>query len=322
MITKSALFVENPIVSIIIPSYNRANTVCQTIDSILNQKCNFDFEIVIGDDCSTDNAREVLLEYQKKYPQHIILLFHDKNIGLGANWASCAKLCRGKYVTNCDNDDYWHNPNKLQLQVSFMESHPEYGVCHTDFRTHNRETKQITEVVVSNDAFDIPLQKAIFSGKFKYCNATMMYRKELIDRCVNLNDYINYQFTLQDWNTWVILSHYTDFYCLPVSTATIGIETESITRTKSYDKIEERFKKEKECYQYVCNLFPNDFPYVESEYNDYVYLVLLNLAFKQKDYRKANQFGKKIGNKSVKVVCSQNRILFWMFFFLKQVRKL
>jgi glycosyltransferase involved in cell wall biosynthesis len=120
-VIQSDLFCEQPIVSVVIPSYNRAETVGQTIDSILNQQCNFEFEIVIGDDCSTDNAREVLQGYQKQYPTKIKLLFHDTNLGLGANWATCVQHCRGKYLANCDNDDYWHNPEKLQLQVDFLD---------------------------------------------------------------------------------------------------------------------------------------------------------------------------------------------------------
>jgi glycosyltransferase involved in cell wall biosynthesis len=313
-LTKDKYLLYQPLVSIIIPSYNRENTVSTTIDSILTQQCNFNFEIVIGDDCSTDNAREVVLDYQKKYPQKIILLFHDKNIGLGANWATCVKHCRGKYIANCDNDDYWHNPDKLQLQVDFFESHPEYGVCHTDYRNHNRETEKITEVVVSSDTFDISLQKAIFSGKFRCCNATMMYRKELMNKYLNLDDYIHFQFTLQDWNTWIILAKYTQFYCLPVSTATFGVETESITRPKEYDKVIQRFKKEIECYKYVCDKFPKDLPYDEQEYDAYVNHVLLGLAYKKLDFPSARKYGSllsAVGNTNLKVKCSTTIFTFY-----------
>jgi len=320
MIIKSIEFNENPLVSVVIPSYNRANSVSQTIESILHQKCNFDYEIIIGDDLSMDNARVVLLDFQQKYPDQIKLIFHEQNIGLGANWATCLKYCRGKYLANCDNDDYWHNPNKLQLQVDFMESHPEYGVCHTDYRHHNRDSGQIKEVVVSNSILDIPLNKAIFTGKFKCSNATMMYRKELIDTYIHLDDYINYQFTLQDWNTWIILSHYTEFYCLPVSTATIGIDNESITRPGTYEKIEHRFKKEKECYEYICTLFPQDLPFEEKEYDKYVISILLNQAYKKREFKKAKEFGKKSDHTSIKVFCSRYKILFRIYVLLKQIR--
>lgn len=120
------------LISIVIPSFNRASTVGQAIESIISQQVNADIEIIIGDDCSTDNAREVLSSYKEKYPDIISLIFHDKNIGLGANWATCVKACRGEYICNCDNDDYWHNPNKLQIQKDYMDSHPGSNVLITD----------------------------------------------------------------------------------------------------------------------------------------------------------------------------------------------
>lgn len=311
-----------PYVSIIIPSYNRAATVGQTIDSILSQQCNFDIEIVIGDDCSTDNAREVLKEYQAKYPENIKLLFYEQNIGLGANWATCVRHCRGKYIANCDNDDYWHNPHKLQLQVDFLENHPEYGVCHTNYRTHNRSTGRIDECeAFIDDKAD--LQKAFFTGKYRICNATMLYRKDIIDNYLKLDDFIKYQFTLQDWNTWIILANYTKFHCLPVSTATFGIETESITRPQTYLQIEKRFKKEKECYMYLCKLFSESFPFDEKGYDSYVNHILLNQAYKKFDFKAALIYSKEIirlGDNSKKVKLALNPVSFYIYSILKKIR--
>ena len=320
MIIQSVDLIQDPLVSVVIPSYNRADTVGETIESIMNQKCCFDIEIVIGDDCSTDHARQILQEYQKKYPKNIVLLFHDVNIGLGANWATCVKHCRGKYLANCDNDDYWHNENKLQLQVDFLTSQTEYGVVHTDYRNHNRDSGQISEVVISNLLIASPLQQAIFSGKFKCCNATMMYRKSLIDKYINLDDYISNRFTLQDWNTWIILSKYSPFYCMPISTATFGIETESITRPTSFEKLEFRFRKEKECYRYVCNLFPIELVFDEMKYDNYVITIYQNFAFKKFDYSNAKKYSEQLksnGNKSFKTKCTSNLITFYLFCIIR-----
>ena len=325
MILQSSELVVHPIVSVIIPSYNRADTVGQTIDSILSQKSNFDFEIVIGDDCSTDQAREVLLEYQEQNPTKIKLLFHDTNLGLGANWATCVQQCRGKYLANCDNDDYWHNVEKLQLQVDFMESHPEYGVCHTDFRTHNRESGEIKEVKISNIEIEKPLIQSLFKGKFQFCNATMMYKMELLKSKINLDDYIQFRFTLQDWNTWMILSKYTDFYCLPISTATFGIETESITRPQSYDKLEKRLVEEKKMYKYICHLFPDDLNFDGTGYDLYKNSVLLNLAYKKSDYQNAKKYGHEMissGNKNLKATFSQKKTRFYLFVICLKLKRI
>ena len=216
------------LISVVIPSYNRSATVGQTIDSILAQQVNADIEIIIGDDCSTDNAREVLLQYKKQYPAVINLIFHEQNIGLGANWATCIKACRGKYICNCDNDDYWHNPHKLQIQLDYMETHPYSNVLITNHRTHNRTTGKIEEKKAYIDR-SIPLVDAIMQGHTSYCNATIMYRASFLFNHLNLDDFIQYRFTLQDWNAWALLAPWTDFDIIPDSTATFGIETVSIT---------------------------------------------------------------------------------------------
>lgn len=312
----------SPFVSIIIPSYNRENTVSETIISILQQTCNFDFEIIIGDDCSTDNTREVLLNYQKQYPQIIRLIFHKNNIGLGANWATCVKHCKGKYIANCDNDDYWHNTDKLQLQVDFLEKNIKYGVVHTHYRTHNRSTNQIKDCEAFINTNGRTTQQAFFTGKYRICNASVMYRKDLIVKYLNLDDFIKYQFTLQDWNTWIILAKYTDFYCLPISSATFGIETDSITRPKTYAQINSRFEKEKECYIYLCNLFPADLHYDENGFDTYVTGVLLNHAYKLFDYNSAKTFAGNLRNNSnfnLKIKCALNPLTFYAFALTKRI---
>ena len=322
MDSRTFLLSKNLIVSVIIPSYNRANTVGQTIDSILAQQCDFPIEIIIGDDCSTDNARKVLQEYQQKYPEIIQLILHEKNIGLAANWATCVKQCRGKYICNCDNDDYWHNPEKLKIQVEYMEANPNENVIITNHRNHHRVTGVITEEEAWIDR-SIPLQQAFFTGKQRFCNATIMYRTDFLKKHLNLDDYIKYQFTLQDWNTWIILSAYTDFQILPVSTATFGIETESITRPKTYESIITRFTKEKECYKYVCNLFPDNLPFDERGYDTYIYGVLLNLAYKKRDYKSARQYSgdlTNLGASNLKIKSARNPLFFHLFWLFKKMK--
>jgi glycosyltransferase involved in cell wall biosynthesis len=312
---------QQPLVSIIIPSYNRSDTVGQTIDSILNQRCDFEYQIVIGDDCSTDNVREVLVTYQKKYPEKIKLIFHERNIGLGANWATCVLNSKGKYIANCDNDDYWHNPEKLQLQVDFMEANPEYGLCHTDYRTHNRTTGEIKELRCANKTvIDETQVEAVMNGHFKCCNASIIYRKETLLQYVNFDDYIKYKFTLQDWNTWMLLAKNTKFYEMHISTSTFGIETESITRPKDIKKLEHRFAQERMCYKYVCDHLPQNFTYRAEDYTIYQNTVLLNLAYKQKNYFYANKYAQRIRSKSLKVLCARNLILFHIFAFLKSIK--
>lgn len=308
------------LISVVIPSYNRANTVGYTIDSIIAQKVNADIEIVIGDDCSTDNAREVLLQYKEKYPDIIRLFFWEKNLGLGANWASCIKECKGKYICNCDNDDYWHNPDKLQLQLDYMESHPDCNVLITNHRYHNRDTGVITEEVAKIDR-TIPLQKAMWGG-CNFCNATIMYRADFMKAHLDLDEFINRRLSLQDWPAWVILAAYTDFEVLPVSTATFGIETVSITRPDTYNRLERRYTGDALVYQYLCELFPEVFPFDKEGWDRYAYSQLMNLAYRKKDFYAAKKYAQLSESHSIKAKCAKCRLSFYIFIWLKQIREI
>lgn len=310
---------ERILISTIIPSYNRADTVGQTIESVLAQKVDADMEIVIGDDCSMDNAREVLLAYKEKYPNIIRLIFHEQNVGLGANWATCVKACKGKYICNCDNDDYWHNPHKLQIQLDYMESHSESNVLITNHRKHNRTTGEIKEYKAYIDR-TMPLQVAIDCGHTDYCNATIMYRTNFIKKHLPLDDFIKYHFFLQDWTAWIILAGYTDFDIIEDSTATFGVETESITRPMEYAKLQERLDKEFFGYKYVHDMFPN-LPWDEPGWYKYVDAMMMNLAYKRGDYRKAKEYAKKYGGHSVKVLCVKTWLSFQLFRLLKRLKK-
>lgn len=309
---------ERILISIIIPSYNRADTVGQTIESILAQQVDADMEIVIGDDCSTDNAREVLLAYKEKYPDIIRLIFHEQNVGLGANWATCVKDCRGKYICNCDNDDYWHNVHKLQIQLDYMESHPESNICITNHRTLNRATGEIHECKSQINHSDI--QQSMWGGAH-FCNATIMYRADFMKAHLDLDEFIKRRLSLQDWPAWVILTAYTDIDVLPESTATWCQETVSITRPDSVERLAKRYQGDKEVCRYLGELFPEKFPFTDEMWDLYANGRLCAKAYNVNDFESAKKYGKECtGVGRIKRLCSQNKILFEIYRWLQKIK--
>lgn len=306
------------LISVVIPSYNRADTVGQTIESILAQKVDADIEIVIGDDCSTDNAREVLLKYKEQHSDIIRLLFHEQNMGLGANWATCVKACQGKYICNCDNDDYWHNPNKLQLQLDYMRAHPECNILITNHRTHNRSTGEIKECKAEIDHSDI--QQSMWGGAH-FCNATIMYRADFMKAHLDLDEFIKRRLSLQDWPAWVILTAYTDIDVLPESTATWCQETVSITRPDSVERLAKRYQGDKEVCRYLGELFPEKFPFDDADWELYANGRLCAKAFDVDDFESAKKYGKECtGVGRIKRLCSQNKILFEIYRWLQKIK--
>lgn len=119
-------------VSVFMITYNHEGYIAQALDSILMQKTNFKYEIVIGEDCSTDATRKIILKYAKKHPGIFQLLLHKTNIGMMPNIIATLKACGGKYIALCEGDDYWTDPLKLQKQVDFLEGAVGYSGCFHD----------------------------------------------------------------------------------------------------------------------------------------------------------------------------------------------
>ncbi len=118
-------------VSVMMVTYNHEKYIEQAIQSVLNQNTNFKYELLIGEDCSTDCTREIVERYQVKYPQIIKIVRHNKNVGALKNEAELRQRCRGQYIAVLEGDDYWIYCDKLKRQVEFLDRHPEYiGVSH------------------------------------------------------------------------------------------------------------------------------------------------------------------------------------------------
>jgi glycosyltransferase involved in cell wall biosynthesis len=121
-------------VSVLILTYNHELFIAQAIESALMQQVDFDYEIVIGEDCSTDTTREIVIRYAEKFPEKIRLLLNEKNIGGHDNFAQSTQSCRGQYVAYLEGDDYWLSSSKLQQQVDFLDNHPDFVICFHNAR--------------------------------------------------------------------------------------------------------------------------------------------------------------------------------------------
>ena len=123
---------EQPFLSVLMLTYNHEKFIADAIKSILMQKTNFKYEIVIGEDFSLDKTRSIIKEYQFNYPGTFNLLLHTKNIGANKNQILTTKACKGKYIAILEGDDYWTDPYKLQKQVDFLEANSDYIVSYHD----------------------------------------------------------------------------------------------------------------------------------------------------------------------------------------------
>lgn len=167
-------------VSACIITYNQEKYIRECIEGAINQMVNFDYEIVIGDDCSTDNTLQICKEYASRFPEKIKILERDENKGMIWNWTDAIHNCSGKYIALCEGDDYWTDNEKLQRQVNLLEQNPALSCCfHKAFRYDeaNENRNKIYPENLNKTIFDaksffsiptIPTASFIFINKIKF----------------------------------------------------------------------------------------------------------------------------------------------------------
>ena len=134
-----------PLLSIVTITYNHEPFIAKTIEGVLMQQVNFRIELIIAEDCSTDGTRAICQQYAEQYPALIRLITSESNVGAIANERRAMQAARGKYIAFCEGDDYWTDPLKLQKQVDFLESHPDYSVTFHRCKHYNVETCETTD---------------------------------------------------------------------------------------------------------------------------------------------------------------------------------
>lgn len=122
-------------VSVIIPCYNFENYIRQCIDSVLSQITNFEFEVIVGDDLSSDNSALILNEYKGRISYYV----NGKNLGLAKNTRKLVEMSSGQYITYIDGDDFYIDPYKLQKQVDFLDSNPDYVMHSTGYTYSDKD---------------------------------------------------------------------------------------------------------------------------------------------------------------------------------------
>ena len=116
-------------VSVLMLAYNHERHIAQALDSAVGQQAPFDFEIVVGEDASTDATPRIVADYQRRFPALVRPLFHHANLGMHDNFLHAFSACRGEYVALLEGDDYWTEPSKLRRQVELMDRQPLVAVC-------------------------------------------------------------------------------------------------------------------------------------------------------------------------------------------------
>lgn len=167
-------------VSIICTCYNHEKYIKSALDSFLNQKTNFTFEVLVHDDASTDKSAEIIREYERKYPNIIKPVYqlenqYSKGIGIASSYLF--PRAAGKYIALCEGDDYWIDQYKLQKQIDFLENNKDYVACvHNTYQENQLINKR--RVMFTKRDKELTLADVINGGSVSYHTSSLVYRKE------------------------------------------------------------------------------------------------------------------------------------------------
>lgn len=128
----NSTFQDDLMVSVIMLAYNHVDFIAQAVESVLKQKTDFEIELLIGDDASTDGTASILKEYQSRHPDIIKLFLRERNVGVSRNSYDLMRAAKGKYIACCEGDDYWLDEQKLKKQTDFLENNPDYSAVTND----------------------------------------------------------------------------------------------------------------------------------------------------------------------------------------------
>lgn len=134
-----------PKVSVIVLTYNQEKWIGRALDSVLSQSTDFDYEVIVCDDCSTDGTADVCRRYAARFPDKIRFVANVSNKGLARNYFDAVKLARGEYIADCAGDDAWYGTERLQLLVDALECAPESAMVHSAWRYYDAVSGETTE---------------------------------------------------------------------------------------------------------------------------------------------------------------------------------
>lgn len=277
---------DNVMLSVLVITYNQENFISQTLDSILNQKHGYKYEIVVGEDCSTDGTKRIVEEYAAKYPDVIKPLYNNPNKGLIRNYFETLALCKGKYIMDCAGDDWWLS-GKISKQIEFMETHSDVGMCYGKARQFLQEKNKIVwkRLGLKRETFD-----ELIEGNGIPALTTCM-RKTEFDRYVAEENPIEKSWLMEDYPMWLWFSVQSKICFLNDTFAVYRVLTNSLSHFEKIDDSAMKFiKSECEIKSYFLHKYRGTACIEFDMHREHVWLMAKNSFYSRKQV--LEEFGK------------------------------
>lgn len=279
-------------ISVVVITYNQQETIGQTLESILNQKGDFDLELVIGEDCSTDDTLAICRDYEKRYPKQIKLLSGPKNLGITANYFRTLRACTGEYIGDIAGDDYYCDDHALEKQMQYLQSHPDVGVLGANgYRYYVKRNEKVlgeNERVNTMDAKEFYFSPS-YPGGVIISGGGVMFRRLLL-QYIDYDEIIRRKLPVEDYPMQAIWSQHTKFWRLEDPIVVYRVYKESSTFVPlDHPKYLSYHKGLANTRRYLNELFPDDVCFSEEWLLEYEFYKEFLLHLHKREYKKAKQ---------------------------------
>lgn len=323
MIIVSNNIISNPVVSVILTTYNHEKTIGLTIDNILKQNGNFSFELIIGEDAGTDGTRGICIDYQKVYPEKIKLLLQDSNQGQLKNFIDTIRLCRGKYIAFCSGDDYWMDDQKIAKQIRFLEKNPDYGVVSTSgYKLLVKRNKFIKGTAPLHPVADGNVFDKTWAEEAYAMPSSLLIKAEML-QYVDFDEFIKRGFPAQHMPLQAILAKQSKFGHIPDYCCVTRVDNHSMSFA-NFDSPRYMAYHEGlvEVRRYLAELYSADVKFSEQWASDYLGYHRFLKAVNKFDYLQAKKeltalkFIDKANKNVLKL--TKSRLGFMIFCYVKR----
>ncbi|MBR2326137.1 MAG: glycosyltransferase [Alistipes sp.] len=228
MATKST-----PLVSVVVTTFNHESYLAEALDAILSQRCNFGVEIVLGEDCSSDNTLAICQEYAERYPDTVKLIASTENVGWRENYRRCVEAAQGQLIAFCDGDDYWCDENRLAEQVALMEQNRNVGLCYTLAERRDENGALVGRFPIEEG--HITLDAMLHDWCVENCT-TLASRELILDYYATEKPENHPEWLTEDLPMWLYVAAHSEVAYIDKATAVHRVFPDSVSHSTSLAK--------------------------------------------------------------------------------------
>lgn len=243
-------------VSIRCITYNHAPYIRQCLEGFVMQKTNFRFQAVVHDDASTDGTTDIVREYAEKYPDIIVPMYEEENRWSkhdGSLLTIMYPLLVGKYLAHCEGDDFWTDPYKLQKQVDFLETHPDYVLTYTDYSVVDINSQVLNRKKTRRYSGECT-DRLLIKGNFIF-TGTSLYRREYDNEWPSFLMNLPVKTKQSDYVHWLFLSKKGLFKYISENTTSYRLQERSASHFTEFEDAKNFFEKARDVRLFFNNYY-------------------------------------------------------------------